>query len=196
MADHPDDDPSASSPRRRTPRGQGRARLIDAAAGLFAEQGVSATSLQAIADRLGVTKAAVYHQFASKDAIVLAVAEPIIERLRAIADRAEALDGRAAVDAVIAGLVDLVIDAQGIAAAVRLDPAMVQALDGHRPYREQIDRIDTLLLGPEPTMARRIAFGFAGGGIMTAGSLASFDAVPGEVLRTELIAAMTRALDL
>lgn len=196
MADRSDDDPSTPAPRRRTPRGQGRARLIDAATGLFAEQGVSATSLQAIADRLGVTKAAVYHQFASKDAIVLAVAEPIIERLRSIADRAEALDGRAGVDAVIAGLVDLVIDEQGIAAAVRLDPAMVHALDGHRPYREQIDRIDALLLGPEPTTARRIAFGFAGGGIMTAGALAPFDAVPTEVLRTELIAAMTRALDL
>lgn len=186
---------SGPAPRRRTPRGQGRARLIDAATDLFSEHGVSATSLQAIADRLGVTKAAVYHQFASKDAIIVAVAEPVIGRLRSIADHAESLDGRAAEQAVIAGLVDLVIDEQGIAAAIRLDPAMVRTLDEHQPYREQLDRIDRLLLGPDPTPSRRIAFGFAGGGIMTAGSLASFDAVPPELLRAELIAAMTRALD-
>ncbi|WP_314137999.1 helix-turn-helix domain-containing protein [uncultured Plantibacter sp.] len=191
-----DADGSAPAPRRRSPRGQGRARLLDAATDLFAEQGVSATSLQAIADRLGVTKAAVYHQFSSKEAIVLAVAEPIIERLRSIADRAEALDEPASVAAVIEGLVDLVIDERGIAAVVRLDPAMVRTLDDHEPYRRQIARIDRLLLGPDPTVGRRIAFGFAGGGIMAAGSLAALDEVPTDVLRAELIDAMTRALNL
>ena len=56
------------------PRGQGRARVLNAALELFAEHGVSGTSLQMIADHLGVTKAAVYHQFNTKEEIVRAVA--------------------------------------------------------------------------------------------------------------------------
>ena len=46
-------------------------RVIEAALDLFAEHGISGTSLQMIADGLGVTKAAVYHQFPTKDEIVL-----------------------------------------------------------------------------------------------------------------------------
>src|SRR5689334_14173118 len=42
-------------------------RIVDAAVPLFAEHGVGGTSLQMIADAVGVTKAAVYHQFKTKD---------------------------------------------------------------------------------------------------------------------------------
>ena len=41
------------------PRGQGRDRVVAAALELFSERGVSGTSLQMIADRLGVGKASV-----------------------------------------------------------------------------------------------------------------------------------------
>ena len=47
---------------------------MTAALELFAEHGVGATSYGMIADRLGVTKGAVYHQFKTKDDIIIAVA--------------------------------------------------------------------------------------------------------------------------
>ncbi|WP_156763496.1 TetR/AcrR family transcriptional regulator, partial [Mycobacterium scrofulaceum] len=50
-----------------------RTRVLDAALDLFATHGVSGTSLQMIADAVGVTKAAVYHQFRTKEQIVIAV---------------------------------------------------------------------------------------------------------------------------
>jgi AcrR family transcriptional regulator len=179
--------------RARTPRGQGRARLVAAAGELFAEQGVSGTSLQAIADRLGVTKAAVYHQFASKDEIVLAVAEPVIRRLEAIADFAASAAGTDARAVVIEGLVDLALAERGTAAVMRRDPTMAQLLDSHPPYLEQISRIDTMLLGVNPSVEQRVALAFAGGGIMALGALPGLDGPP-EVVRVGLVAAMTRAL--
>ena len=184
---------TSTETRQRTPRGQGRARLVKAAGELFAEQGVSGTSLQSIADRLGVTKAAVYHQFASKDEIVLAVAAPVIEQLRAIADAAASHTESEARAIVIEGLVDLALAEQGTAATMRRDPTMAQVLDSHAPYREQLARIDALLLGPEPTTDRRVALAFAGGGIMAIGALPGLDGPPEEV-RAGLVAAMTRAL--
>lgn len=179
--------------RKRTPRGQGKARLVEAASELFAELGVSGTSLQAIADRLGVTKAAVYHQFSSKEDIVVAVAQPVIERLRNMADVGESLpDGQRQL-AVIEGLVDLALAERGTAAVIRRDPTMAQILDDHAPYRDQITRLDALLLGPAPTIERRVALAFAGGGIMAVGALPGIEG-PAAAVRAELIAAFTRAL--
>lgn len=154
---------------------------------------MSATSLQSIADRLGVTKAAVYHQFASKEEIVLAVAEPVIGLLRAIADAAEPLQEKDARARVIEGLVDLALAQRGTAAIMRRDPTMAQTLDSHAPYLEQIARIDALLLGTDPTPELRVALAFAGGGIMALGSLPGLDG-PTQNIRAGLVAAMTRAL--
>jgi AcrR family transcriptional regulator len=167
---------------------------VAAAGELFAEQGVSATSLQSIADRLGVTKAAVYHQFASKEEIVTAVADPVIEVLRSIADEASELPAAAGRSRVIMGLVDLALAERGTSAIMRRDPSMAQVLDAYPPYLEQIARIDALLLGPDPTPSRRVALAFAGGGIMAIGAVAGL-AESSDDVRTALAAAMARALD-
>ena len=48
-----------------------RERILDVALELFNEQGYDATSLREIAERLGVTKAALYYHFKSKGDILL-----------------------------------------------------------------------------------------------------------------------------
>ena len=50
-----------------------RDRILDVALELFTEQGFDATSLRQIAERLGVTKAALYYHFESKDDILMAL---------------------------------------------------------------------------------------------------------------------------
>jgi AcrR family transcriptional regulator len=54
---------------------QTRAAIVDAAAALFAKQGIEATSLDRIAGTIGLTKGAVYSTFASKEELIDAVAE-------------------------------------------------------------------------------------------------------------------------
>jgi AcrR family transcriptional regulator len=56
---------AGSAPRRDT-----RARVQKVALELFAEQGYEKTSLREVAERLGVTKAALYYHFKSKEDIV------------------------------------------------------------------------------------------------------------------------------
>src|SRR4029077_1297459 len=56
-------------------RSSAQTRVLDAAMALFADHGVSGTSLQMIADAIGVTKAAVYRQFKAKEDIVIAATE-------------------------------------------------------------------------------------------------------------------------
>jgi len=54
---------------------QTRAAIIDAAAKLFAQQGIEATSLDSIAKTIGLTKGAVYSTFSSKEDLIDAVAD-------------------------------------------------------------------------------------------------------------------------
>ncbi|WP_248958584.1 TetR/AcrR family transcriptional regulator [Sphaerisporangium perillae] len=61
-----------------------RARIQEIALKLFTEQGYEATSLREIAETLGVTKAALYYHFKTKDDIVASLAEDrqaAVERL-------------------------------------------------------------------------------------------------------------------
>ncbi|MGV9775454.1 TetR/AcrR family transcriptional regulator [Streptosporangium sp. NPDC003464] len=62
-----------------------RTRIQETALKLFVEQGYEATSLREIAEALGVTKAALYYHFKSKDEIVTSLAE---NRLHAVEELA------------------------------------------------------------------------------------------------------------
>ncbi|GGM28505.1 MULTISPECIES: TetR/AcrR family transcriptional regulator [Micromonospora] len=58
-----------------------RERITAVALELFTEQGYEKTSLREIAERLNVTKAALYYHFKSKDEIVSSVVEERLERV-------------------------------------------------------------------------------------------------------------------
>jgi len=56
-----------------------RQRALDVALELFAEQGYEKTSLREIAERLDVTKAALYYHFASKEALLAGIIDSLVE---------------------------------------------------------------------------------------------------------------------
>src|SRR5687768_2913742 len=88
-----------------------RQRTVAVALELFARYGVGGTSLQMIADELGVTKAAVYHQFRTKDEIALAAAETELARLVPLLEAAEAESSpRQARETLLAGMVDIAVE--------------------------------------------------------------------------------------
>src|ERR1700731_399551 len=70
---------AGSAPRRDT-----RAQAQKVALELFAEQGYEKTSLREIAERLGVTKAALYYHFKSKEDIVRSFTEDYFSRIDAL----------------------------------------------------------------------------------------------------------------
>src|SRR5450631_983843 len=60
-------------------RGDTRTRIRQVALELFAEQGYEKTSLREIAERLDVTKAALYYHFASKEALLAGIVDSLVE---------------------------------------------------------------------------------------------------------------------
>jgi AcrR family transcriptional regulator len=125
-----------------------QARIIEAALVLFTQHGVSGTSLQMIADAIGVSKAAVYQQYNTKDEIVLAVAQVVVARLDAAATAAEAERSRArAREVLIAQMIDLAVETRRMASLLQQDPVMVRVLDEHEPFRLVFERLNRIMMG-------------------------------------------------
>ena len=125
-----------------------QSRVIEAALALFAEHGISGTSLQMIADEIGVTKAAVYHQYNTKDEIILAVAQVVLARLEAAVTAAEAERSRSrAREVLIAQMIDLAVERRRWAGVLQRDPVMLRFLEEHAPFRRVMGRVNRLLMG-------------------------------------------------
>ena len=103
-------------------------RIVAAALELFAEHGVGGTSLQMIADSLGVTKAAVYHQYNSKEEIVIAAAGAELARLEAARRRGRGRTGRSSAHAsrCVDQIVDLAVDRRRMESSLLGDPVIVR----------------------------------------------------------------------
>jgi AcrR family transcriptional regulator len=129
------------------PHTAAQTRIIEAALALFAEHGIGGTSLQMIADEIGVTKAAVYHIYNTKDEIVLAVAEVVLARLDAAVTAAEAERSRArAREVLISRMIDLAVERRRMASVLQQDPVMLRFLDEHRPFRRVMERLNRVLM--------------------------------------------------
>jgi AcrR family transcriptional regulator len=87
-------------PGKRAAQGQAtRGQLIEVATGLFADRGYEGTSIEAVLTAAGVSRGALYHHFAGKEALFTAVLDALNERITvqlteiigATADPAEAV---------------------------------------------------------------------------------------------------------
>ncbi|MEV4241724.1 MULTISPECIES: helix-turn-helix domain-containing protein [Nocardia] len=123
-------------------------RTIKAAHELFGSHGVSGTSLKMIANALGVTKAAVYHQFKSKDDIVLAVVETELAGLADAIVAAEAEDNSLrAREILLSRVIDLAVERRRLVGVLQNDPIMIRFLAEHEPFQLLIERLYTVLAG-------------------------------------------------
>lgn len=136
-------------------RSAAQTRILDAALQLIAEHGASGTSLQMIADAIGVTKAAVYHQFKTKEQIVIALTERELGRLEEALEAAEAHDHRTqAREVLLARVIDLAVERRGAASTLQFDPVVVRLLAEHEPFQQFIQRLYGVLVDDAAEDAR------------------------------------------
>jgi AcrR family transcriptional regulator len=171
-----------------TPLSVAQTRIVTAALTLFEQHGVSGTSLQMIADAVGVTKAAVYHQFRTKEAIVVAAVEMELGRLEEALDAADA-SGRdqRAVETLLTQVIDLAVGRRRMVSTLQHDPVIARLLAEHKPFQQFMERFFRAMLGGknDPTARLRVAMlASAIGGAVTHPLVTDFDDA---TLRTELI---------
>jgi AcrR family transcriptional regulator len=173
-----------------------QSRVIASALDLFARHGVGGTSLQMIADDIGVTKAAVYHQYRTKEEIVRAVAESELDRVEAVLDHAEATAAPGLVrDAVVVGIIDLAVERRRQTGTLLNDPIIGRMFVKDRRMHQVMDRLNLLLMGgggSESRLATAMLTAAISGAVMHPLVGGASDAT----LRTQLLHLARRFLDL
>ena len=138
--------------------GRTRQQILETAQRLFTDLGYDATSLQMIADEMGLTKAAVYYHFRAKSDILDAAMQPGIERLETLLDEAAAIRGRRArIDHLVDGFVDFLVQHRLYASMASTDPA-AKRNDLDSENNTLARRALTLFFGDNPTGTERLAF--------------------------------------
>jgi AcrR family transcriptional regulator len=144
------------------PRGGTRERIQSIALELFAEQGYEKTSLREIAERLGVTKAALYYHFRSKEDIVRSFVEDYRAELEQIiawgASQPRTAGSRAEILARYAGIVS---EQLPVIRFMEQNQAAMHSLmsdSGARKkmFRDQFMSLSDLLTPPGAALADRI----------------------------------------
>ncbi|HZQ30401.1 MAG TPA: helix-turn-helix domain-containing protein [Mycobacterium sp.] len=179
------------------PRSAAQTRVLDAALELISAHGVSGTSLQMIADAVGVTKAAVYHQFKTKDEIVIALTERELDRLADALEAAEAEEDRVrAREVLLTCVVDLAIERRGAVSTLQFDPVIVRLLAEHKPFEQFISRLYGALLGDGTGAAARVEAAMLSGVISTAVMHPLVADIDDDELREHVLRYMRRLVDL
>jgi AcrR family transcriptional regulator len=172
-------------------------RVLDAALRLIAERGVSGTSLQMIADAMGVTKAAVYRQFKTKEEIVIAITERELAYLEDALEAAEAEDDRLRARAVLLDrVIDQAIERRGVVNVLQFDPVIIRLQAEYEPFQRFIERLFAALLGTEAGVEARLHAAMLSSAISVAVMHPLVADVDDDTLRTHLIHMTRRMLDL
>ncbi|MGH3095702.1 MAG: TetR/AcrR family transcriptional regulator [Streptosporangiales bacterium] len=134
-----------------------RQRIQQVALDLFGEQGYDKTSLREIAERLDVTKAALYYHFKSKEDILQSVLEDYLSEVEALLDWAEAApaDASARTEFVrsYAGIVERRFKSVRF---VQQAPTQMRESGIGRRFRDVMRRVNTLVRPPDAPLVDQV----------------------------------------
>jgi len=148
-----------------------RGRILDAAVSLFGEHGYAGTSVRDIAERLGLTKAALYYHFPSKETILDALLDPFVTELTRIV---ELVRGAPPPEprAIIELMAGLLAGPGSILCAFVNDPSVLHRKIGEEDVFSCSEEVVQALAGPDPTPAAvvraRCALGAVQSGVLGA----------------------------
>jgi AcrR family transcriptional regulator len=189
-----------AGPSARRPRGdETRERILEVALTLFNERGYDKTSLREIAERLDVTKAALYYHFDRKEDILLeldrrlgAVGSEVLDELEHLAEE----DVMRAWPDLLDRFIDHVLDNCRLFLFRQRNQNALDALaggDGHRVEREGLEqRVRRVLANPAIPLADRVRMACSIGGVVSA--LMGASGVFGEVPKADLAGLVREAV--
>ena len=142
------------------PRTDTRSRVQKVALELFAEQGYEKTSLREIAERLGVTKAALYYHFKSKEDIVHSFTDDYFAEIDALLDWAKDQPRNDATRReILDRYVGVVLSGSEVFRFLEQNRAAVQAMEPKERFarfRGRLDALVDVLAGPDAPLRERV----------------------------------------
>ena len=128
---------------------------------LFAEQGYEKTSLREIAERLGVTKAALYYHFKSKEDIVHSFTDDYFEEIDHLLDWAKDQPQTEETQReILDRYVGIVLAGSEVFHFLEQNRAAVQGMEAGKErfarFRDRLDALVDLLAGPDASLRSRV----------------------------------------
>jgi len=147
-----------------------RARIQAVAVEMFTEHGYEKTSLREIAEALGVTKAALYYHFKSKEDIVRSLLEDYFGHIDALVAWGETEPaGPARRAEILRRYVAIVQEGEAAFRMLHQNQAAIKGLSGSKNtgqlFRERLSPLIALLTVPNPGLEDRLRAAMALGGI-------------------------------
>ncbi|MEU4560508.1 helix-turn-helix domain-containing protein [Actinoplanes sp. NPDC023936] len=138
------------------------ARIRTAALELIALKGVHQVSLREIAERVGITKPALYYHFASREDLVRSLVQPLIDEVEAtLADAGPGSDPRE----LLGSYFDAIYRHRDVTAMIMGDPSVLAMVDLATAVAGWRQRLVTALVGPAPSLAQLTRAQMAIGGL-------------------------------
>jgi AcrR family transcriptional regulator len=173
-----------------------RARILSSAERLFLERGYHAATMQDVADRLGITKPALYYHFKSKAEILDSLLDPLTTELERLLDEAVETHGEqdnpAVQVALLTGWLDVFLRSKGTLLAMFRELATASTASFDR-LLGVMERAITVCVGPDGGAKERIAFTQAISAITD--PVAFLPDMPDHLLRKHLLAGAWRLLE-
>lgn len=173
-----------------------RGQVLATALELFSTQGYEGTSLRQIAERLAMTKAAVYYHFPAKEHIVLELTRPFIDGVADLLSRAR--DDRRKGDArqrrldLLDGYLDLLLANHRVVNLLARDPGTQLHPDIGQRARALITALETELVGADAGEDDRVRVSCA---LAALSSVANMPRALATSSRQVVLEAATAALD-
>lgn len=165
-------DAAASAPARRGRPGYDPQQILAAAVELFIAHGYEATSVAAVAERLGLTKSAMYHHFDSKEHLLAVALDQALSGLEGVLDEQGAHTGgsRERLEFVLRGAVRVLVERLPyvtLLLRVRGNTEVQRgALERRRAFDQRITALvrdaqaeGTVRADIDPSVATRLVFG-------------------------------------
>lgn len=167
-----------------------RDRILETAAEVFALRGFSSSSLQDVAEKLGITKAALYYHFDSKDDILLTVLRPYFDAADAFLDGHDAEQDP---HQLLTEYLDLLLEFRTALDVIAFDRSVLNHPEIEATSHRQTQRLRQLLIGPAPDMQREVAASAALGAVRSSAALLKNSSEP--AVRAAVLRAAMAALD-
>lgn len=138
-------------------RGNTRQRIQDVAIELFAEQGYEKTSLREIAERLDVTKAALYYHFKTKEEILVSIfadlTQPILDLIEWGRDQPHTLETK---QEIIRRYSETLAGAAPLFRFMQENQATVRELRIGETFKERMQGLREILVDPEADLVDQV----------------------------------------
>ena len=179
-----------------TVSGTTRQRLIDTAIELFGRHSVAGTSLQMISDELGLTKSAIYHHFRTREELLEAIVEPVINELgQLVAGAGSQRTPRAQAETMLSGFAAFAVANRTLIPVLTGDPSVGELLRTRPAWGAIVARQMDLFAGVEPGLGGQVKAAIVMAGISAAVGVDYRDG-DADRLRDELVTAGRRTLGL